>query len=599
MPHISRRIMVVALLLGMFLTPQVSHAGNREADEGRETVVTGWPTAADPEVSRLLDDLHDAKKAGDLEAALALEVELARLRGQSLEFQMSDGGLEPGVTVSYANGGQILEGERWTNDDIFLCGGPNGEIKPVIAGDSNGTLYAAREVSNSNSLAIFRSVNGGNDWELWLSMGSPTTDRGNLSMAVGEGDENWLLVAYQLETNDIWLLRIALDGSGVTDTPHVFDNPDGLSNPRIVTDSSEYDAWYAYMVFNVLTVEGWAVCFSRSLDHGQHWQAMPDIIGWHDSGYDASENRPDIDFGTQYLYATYNTPVYPHTDQDQEIFANRSTDYGATWDGAVRLITNDDKDYDPVIGAIKEYLTSRTVLIAYARFYHELDEDIWYIYSQDAGASWSSPLCMSCAAVDNELAPDLQTSLSQGAFHAAFHHDNMIDYRSAAYTAPGAWSLSAHINDGLNASSDYPWPAVGVNPTRPTEEEAAICWTDERDYATDLYDIYYDGPATAESGAPEPGAHGTNGLICCRPNPFTQTTRVRFDLPEPGRATLAVYDVTGRVVRTLTKGQRPAGRHTVSWDGLASDGTRVPPGVYFIKLETEQMVIRRNVTILR
>ncbi len=77
------------------------------------------------------------------------------------------------------------------------------------------------------------------------------------------------------------------------------------------------------------------------------------------------------------------------------------------------------------------------------------------------------------------------------------------------------------------------------------------------------------------------------------PNPFSPSTEIRFSLARPGRATLRVFDVGGREVRTLVDGEFPAGAHSVVWDG--TDGAhRVASGVYFYQLSSgAESAIRR------
>ena len=54
----------------------------------------------------------------------------------------------------------------------------------------------------------------------------------------------------------------------------------------------------------------------------------------------------------------------------------------------------------------------------------------------------------------------------------------------------------------------------------------------------------------------------------------------------PGRVRLAVFDVSGRLVRRLMDGMAEAGPHSISWDGAASTGSPAGGGVYFARLET-------------
>ena len=83
------------------------------------------------------------------------------------------------------------------------------------------------------------------------------------------------------------------------------------------------------------------------------------------------------------------------------------------------------------------------------------------------------------------------------------------------------------------------------------------------------------------------------------PNPFNAATTIRFDLPEPQRAEVAVYSIDGRRVRTLLSQQLPAGRHSVQWEGTDDRGGVVASGTYFYRIEagpyraTQKMVLAK------
>jgi hypothetical protein len=70
-------------------------------------------------------------------------------------------------------------------------------------------------------------------------------------------------------------------------------------------------------------------------------------------------------------------------------------------------------------------------------------------------------------------------------------------------------------------------------------------------------------------------------LVGARPNPFGVSTDVVFRLPEAAEVSVRIYDVSGRLVRTLVERLVPAGEHAVAWDGRDTDGRRVAAGVYF------------------
>jgi hypothetical protein len=85
----------------------------------------------------------------------------------------------------------------------------------------------------------------------------------------------------------------------------------------------------------------------------------------------------------------------------------------------------------------------------------------------------------------------------------------------------------------------------------------------------------------------------------CHPNPFVGATTVLFSVPQEGRAVVRVYDVSGRLVRTLDDSLREPGPHEVRWNGRNGDGDAVASGVYFVRLEAAGHSKTRKVVLLR
>ncbi len=70
------------------------------------------------------------------------------------------------------------------------------------------------------------------------------------------------------------------------------------------------------------------------------------------------------------------------------------------------------------------------------------------------------------------------------------------------------------------------------------------------------------------------------------PNPFRNAAEISFALPKDDAVDLAVYDVTGRLVRQLLNEDRPAGAHSVAWDGRDAGGRKVATGMYLARIRT-------------
>lgn len=83
------------------------------------------------------------------------------------------------------------------------------------------------------------------------------------------------------------------------------------------------------------------------------------------------------------------------------------------------------------------------------------------------------------------------------------------------------------------------------------------------------------------------------------PNPFNPKTTLPFSLAAPGRVHLAIYDVAGRLQRTLVDGSLPAGEHWVNWDGRDEAGSELASGVYFSRFEAGSVSEMRKLVLLR
>lgn len=76
------------------------------------------------------------------------------------------------------------------------------------------------------------------------------------------------------------------------------------------------------------------------------------------------------------------------------------------------------------------------------------------------------------------------------------------------------------------------------------------------------------------------------GWLVVSPNPFNPQATIVVGLAQPGVVQLAVFDVRGRLVRTLLHGELTASLHRVLWDGRSDAGTPVASGTYFARLMT-------------
>jgi hypothetical protein len=70
------------------------------------------------------------------------------------------------------------------------------------------------------------------------------------------------------------------------------------------------------------------------------------------------------------------------------------------------------------------------------------------------------------------------------------------------------------------------------------------------------------------------------------PNPFNPQTAVRYDLAEKTHVKLQIFDVSGRLIRTLVDGVQKPESYRIMWDGTTDTGMPVASGVFWARLST-------------
>lgn len=104
-------------------------------------------------------------------------------------------------------------------------------------------------------------------------------------------------------------------------------------------------------------------------------------------------------------------------------------------------------------------------------------------------------------------------------------------------------------------------------------------------------------PAGSVTGVGD--AAGARLALTVMPNPADGPVAVRFNMPRPGPAKLQVVDLSGRRVAMLYDGLAETEALVVQWNGQASDGRSLSPGVYFLRLETPAGIVCRRMVRTR
>ena len=83
------------------------------------------------------------------------------------------------------------------------------------------------------------------------------------------------------------------------------------------------------------------------------------------------------------------------------------------------------------------------------------------------------------------------------------------------------------------------------------------------------------------------------------PNPFNPSTTINFALPSDGLANLSVFDLAGRLVKTLVNSNMTAANHTVVWNGDDNSGRKVSSGTYYYRLTADGFAETRKMSLIK
>ena len=169
------------------------------------------------------------------------------------------------------------------------------------------------------------------------------------------------------------------------------------------------------------------------------------------------------------------------------------------------------------------------------------------------------------------------TNLEIYATAAAGDLDGNGDFEVAFASYDG--SVNVIDFNGPVSAAAMPWPTQAQNNARTCVYGEAGPWQ----------------TGTGDLGT----AFAAFGLEQNTPNPFREGTTISYASPRPQPLKLRVFDVSGRLVRTLVDQVMPAGRFTIAWDGRDDHGQVTTAGVYFYRLEGENEMLTRKTIRLR
>lgn len=493
--------------------------------------------------------------------------------------------------------------EVGTDDDVWvfvdgLLAIDGGGVQPTtsryLAIDSNNEATFGMEAGNTYQLAIFlaerhttvsslrvtsvvplyQDADGdglSDDVELALGTDPELTDTDGDGIPDYDETDGGTAVDTDLD-GTIDALDLDSDDDGLSDEQESTGDPDGDGVPNFRDLDSDDDGF----TDDVETLAG-----SDPYDPGSTPQtilgpriaAIADVgcdqghrvrISWQASGGDvAGSMEPVLSYSIYRRIDGFKTAADPEGD----------TLAAGGWDFVLNLPASADSSYN----ALAETLCDSTVAgLCWSVFFVRAHTAVPAVYHDSAPDSGYS--------VDN-LAPSVPENLLLASGQLGWDEcpDADFDY----FTIYGA------------ETPDLPGATAIGHTTGTSFDARGLVWSYFLVTATDF--AGNEGAAAVTAGvtgvAETPASFR---LLGAAPNPFNPRTTIRYDLPRDGRVSLRVYDLSGRLTRTLMDGDEvSAGRREAVWDGRNETGRQVAAGIYFCRLEAGAYIETKRMTLIR
>jgi M6 family metalloprotease-like protein len=171
-----------------------------------------------------------------------------------------------------------------------------------------------------------------------------------------------------------------------------------------------------------------------------------------------------------------------------------------------------------------------------------------------------------------------------------------LHYLTALLQADGNRDLENNVNDG--DAGDL-WSAPQDTECTPVTYPHTNWWSGE---SSGLYitDISEPGPAMSfvfgQAASPADLPFAAVAPLRAEPNPFNPITEISWEMAEAGHVDLSVYDMQGRLVKSLLAEDRSQGMQRATWNGSDTAARTVASGVYFVNISADNR--RESIKVL-
>lgn len=385
---------------------------------------------------------------------------------------------------------------------------------------------------------VLRTTNGGDSWINVSGGGIPATIQLVNVWAVSQSEA--LVTGYL--GSDTWAWRTT--NSGVNWT-QVFSQPGGFINGMVFKKNTP-----AHGFMQGDPVGGrWSLW--KTTNAGANWDSAGMYL--QQAGTEAGWNN-SIFIGSQGLYGSHDSLIWFGTNNSRVYF---TSNYGTTWN--VQSTAPEINTY--AIGMINfgtwDGLAGGTNLMR----------------TSNSGTNWTS-----------------QTSVGAGNFSGFVLFpapvDNNVSYGYCWYTRN-----TTSIYRGASGSGwaiEYTAPAGNYRHFAQTRA-GTTCWGVRSNGGITKAAYFFSGISQTGNEIPASYRLGQN-----YPNPFNPVTKFKFQIPKHSAVNLTIYNTLGKEVQTLVNQSLSPGTYEADFDGSS-----LPSGVYYYRLETGDFTETKKMVLIK
>ena len=83
------------------------------------------------------------------------------------------------------------------------------------------------------------------------------------------------------------------------------------------------------------------------------------------------------------------------------------------------------------------------------------------------------------------------------------------------------------------------------------------------------------------------------------PNPFNQSTHIRYSVTRAAHLTIGIFNLKGQLVKILVNQKHTPGVYQVEWDGNSNNGVSVSSGIYLVQFKTMNYLQTRKIVLVK